>query len=438
MKLAFLHGFLLFSLTFSVGAGAADHPAVALCKEIYAENDAQETFARAYELYPYDPIRRAIYLEQQHGQVAVPFQFNAAAEPKVVGFKGRSETTNPLDSLVAVNASGPRPDVRAVVDLDLDSVRYMSPADYRGVSKEPLVVPGDPPLRFKNAVFHPRKGAEIIVDVTHGWSAVFSNTARVFPQMSVLNATKADGRLYQSIGANVTSVCAVGIDRPFHGPSTSSPELFSLPESLNWRVKYYDTLRSHGLPVVPMTRSGENILVAQLAFERPDLFKGMIWTNPMHMKEGLIQALEGTKQVYREDRSPVNGTSLRWVTKIFEDLFALPAKDQWWEAPSGMPDVPVLIIVGQHDAEVSPATRAHYRELAKKNPKVFYVEVPGASHDVFSVTEDAKGTGQSGQRHSEAAEARAVGSWQYVYWFLQSQILKNETAPKPTLGWMIE
>jgi len=425
MKHLFL---ILFFLSFSAHALEG----IRLCREIAAALEERPAYDEAHVLYPQDPVRRALAIRKAYGDLAIPFTLQPAKTVMRDRPRFQAEDIETYDWLIPHTVTGYHPSVRAYADMALNTVRYASPNDlvWRGNFVESA---GAPPMKFKKLELRPHENSEIIVDWSHGLTGIISNAGRVFGQMKVMNGSKPSSRTIlalKNMGYWHDST-AVATDRPFHGAGPFDPALSALDASLAWRARYYETLREPGLPLVAASRSGESLFLSQLALQRPELFNGLILMSPMHPTMGFQEAVEGYKRQTVDTGVAINPLALNWFANSIETMLKLPAERQWWNQREIK--TPTLILVGEKDAEVPEATRAAYRELARKNPKtVFYVEVPGASHDVFCVTEDYVG---SGQRWSAEAEARATGAWQYVYWFNQTQILKRD-APVPSLGWL--
>ena len=428
MNLQFLHGFFLL-LGVHSAAALATSEGLDLCRRIYDRSGGIETFADAFAAFPNDPVSRALYIQAQGQSAAIPFALQPSKVVSVRTGRLSRSAVETYDWLVPQTVAGGHPSIRAIPDLDLNTVRYASPNDL-SFNGNFIEIPGAPPRKFKEFKLSPHLGSQYIVNWTHGLTAMFSNGGSVFNQLKLMNAAKPHSTLQAELETYWIETTAVSVDLPFHGAGSSHLELFQLAATLEWRRLYYLSLHETGLPLAAGTRSGENLLLAQSAFDHPDLIQKMIWMSPMHPTVGFNESIKGTDAESQIDKATFNGTALRWFAGAMEQLIALPKERRWWESPLGVPDVPILILIGSEDKEVSQPTRDHYRTLAKRNPKLIYIEVPGAGHDVFAVTEDVTG---AGRRWTHDAEARAIGAWQYVYWFLR--LGEHNSIAEPELGW---
>lgn len=298
---------------------------------------------------------------------------------------------------VEVSAS-PFDDIVAVSDFLLDSVRYQS---VRG-----LVPPG----------------SKIIVPWNHGWTGVRSHSISVLQQLLFMNSNKSGG----SVGAvrsqgNWVPTASMGVDQPWHGAGPRRGDLLNYLPSLEWRYQYYSGLQKYAptLPIVPATRSGENIPVAQLNLQYPGIFKGMIWMSPVHPSVGTVEGLRGYHHFNVTTENQLYPDAFRWASGFMQEMRDRPESWVNSEHPFGNPPIPTLILSGSEDVESSPATKAMWREYARRFPeRVFLVEIPGAGHNVFEIV-------------SVADKERSIQAWSYVYWFLNQHILGNEAKLPP-------
>lgn len=431
MKSAFLQGFWALLLA---GRAFAGPEGIELCRHIARTVPEIPIYAVAEDHFPDDPVHRALEIQKKLGVSAVPFHLQLGKNVLIRDGMGR-RTVATYDWLVPYTTGG-HPSLRAIPDLKRNSVFYVSPNDiyWHG---DIIELPGEPVLRFKEFIFSPHAAAETIDSWGSGLTGVISNSGRVFTIQKVLNGAKPEGRIQRTLVAKGLwmDTAGVSIDLPFHGAGPFNPKYFSLEESLNWRLEYYRFLQTGNLPIVGCSRSGESLYLAQLAADHPELFAGLIWMSPMHPVHGFDQTIKGyNEQNVLSGAAQINPTALRWFAETNKQKLNLPKPRRWWETELAQPDVPILVIVGEHDLEVPKETRDYYKSLARKNPsKFFYVEVPGAGHDPFSVTENWVG---DAQLWSAEAENRAIGAWEYVYWFKNAIVLKKKNIPVPDRGWL--
>jgi len=408
---------------------------IALCREIAAQIDQRVAYLEAQELFPEDPIGRAFHISRQYGATAVPFEGYWRSAPTVHQGR-RTFAPETYFWLIPKTVSGEHPSIWAYPDMALNTVRYASPSDLWWHGE---VVERSNGERYKKFNLLPRKRSKLIVNWSHGLTGLISNSGRVFSQLKVMNAAKPEGTIHKALLADGhwIDTTTVAADLPFHGAGPQDPRYASLEGSLAWRKRYFQSLLEHKGPpqgLIGASRSGESLYLAQLAHENPGLFKGQIWMSPMHPVAGFTDTIQGYNRQNIESKMDPNPHALRWFANTCEEIYRLPAERRWWDSERGVPDLPILILVGEKDPEVPQSTRSKYKALAEKNPDTFfYVEVPGAGHDVFSVTENWTGKGQA---WSATAEQSSIGAWKYVYWFLDTKVEKNSTRPPPELGWL--
>jgi hypothetical protein len=433
---------------FSSGASALDEAEIAAtCQQILLEVEhwswVEKTFANGHERYPADLVRRGVWIRNDlpgiYQAQAIPY-FHRPSRVVRASAPGRAARREVItdDHFIAATNNGHRPSIRAVPDYDLNSMLYTSVDDVDWTvgdyHSSPQLVEGDPPLRIRNYRFEPHRGAEAVSSWSSGLTGLISNSGRNFNQLRVLRGIQS--RITASLFRNSpywVDTAPIAVDVPFHGSGPSNPELHSLRLSLDWRIRYYESLQAKGLPCVAAVRSGETLLQAQLAFERPDLFQGMIWSGPMHLIHGYGETLQGYLQQNVKAGVAINPLAFKWFLSMREQMMQLPPAQRGWEAqrPFAMP---LLIIVGKNDLEVPPEARAYFRWMAREwKDRVFYVEVPGAAHDPFAVTETFQGIGQ---RWTAEAETRAARAWTYVGWFMRVHVLKQTDLPAPPYGWL--
>jgi len=409
----------------------ADDEGIALCRRIAAELPPRPLYIAAQDAYPADPVSRGLQIAQAFGNASLPFELQPSKIVQKSERFGARPPERTYDWLLPKTVSGYHPSVRAFPDLDLNTVIYMSQNDlfWRGRTVD---FAGPPERHFKTFDIRPHEGSRMIVNWTHGLTGMISNAGRVFAQLKLMNKAKPHGRMHEALKDLWFESTATAADMPFHGAGTFDPKYYTLQASLEWRLQYYQYLSKPGLPLVSSARSGETLFVTQLAYEHPELFKALILMGPMHPTAGFLESVQGYDAQTVKTGVDLNPYALKWFGEACGEMHQLPKEKKWWESERGVPPVPMLILVGGNDKEVSHATREHYKMLARKNPDlVFYVEVPGAQHDVMAVTESFVG---KEQQWTAEAEARAIGAWRYVYWFLNTQVLHKEVA-EPDLKW---
>jgi hypothetical protein len=401
--------------------------------------------------YPNDPIRRSIalrtHLPDRDGfrglrESTIPFEI---WEPRLVNRNWRRFYRQSIETnawVVPKTRSGNWPSLRALPDYELNTIRYAGVKDVRhnrGLTYEVPFPEKGRDFSFKGMNFEPNRRSQLTVDWAAGLTCPTSNSGRVFDMIRLMNSDRLDGLTMDMLRNGQQpyffQTSAVTADRPFHGSGPSDLSYFSLAGSLEWRERYYRKLRESGQTGLAVgSRSGESLYIGELNARKPGFFNGMIWMSPMHPTVGYHESIEG----YREDAVltgvPINPMAFRWFTETRNEMVGR-ADSRWWESERPTGDTPLLILVGELDLEVSAATRAEFRRWAQRSPEtIFYVEVPGAGHDVFSVTEDTDG---NKRRWTQQAEVRAARAWQYVYWFLRSQVLKEKNVAVPSHGWLI-
>lgn len=430
---------LVAVLLSSPGARADEESEIrGLCGEIM-EGVGQWAFAattsvEANRRHPQDPVQRALWI-----QSALPYHLRGRAIPfrlvpsRSVSLNGR-HAPNTTARLVAHTAGSDAPSLRVLPDYELNSFRYTSVNDSR-VRRERYVSSGTPDLELRHLEFHPHATSRMLASWLGGLTGIGSNSGRVMNQLRVMSGVKRTGLTFELLRPYWFESAVSAIDVPFHGGGTTDERYLQLAASLEFRRRYYESLNAHGLPHLAGCRSGENLFLAQLALEHPKLFGGMIWVNGMHPTRGYKTSLQGFLDTGVRGGAPYNPLALKWFLDARDEIVALPPEKRWWEKDRPF-EIPLLLLVGQNDPQVSKETRDAFRAMARRNPDlIFYVEVPGAGHDVFSVTESFRG---EPQKWTEAAERRAAGAWSYVYWFANRYVLKDTKKQEPALGWLLK
>jgi hypothetical protein len=394
------------------------------------------------ERFPDHPIARALEFKRQLPAAltrnAVPFSI---VPPRTVlrhGPRGKSRSARTPAWVVPSTAIGSWPSLRAIVDFELNTVRYVGVKDqfvsYSAFFDAELPGVLSEPYRFKQIQFRPFAKSKMVFSWTAGLTGVASNAGRVFNQIRLLNTDRQNGITGTHLRSGPNAVwfplSAVTSDVPFHGAGSMSEDYLLLENSLQWRQKYYASLRVGTLPVVAGSRSGESLLLGAFNQRHPEALDAMVWMAPVHPTSGYAEGLKGYRDEVVALNVPINPLAFTWFAEMREQMMA--SADRWWERSDPTSGKPLLILVGENDKEVPELTRAAYRQWANQNPHIFYVEVPGAGHDVFSVTEDTDG---NKRRWTAEAELRAAKAWGYVYWFLRTQVLK-ETLEPPAWGWL--
>jgi len=316
-----------------------------------------------------DPLRRALRMRDEVDSIsaAVSTRKNTTPGTRTEGYESEFNGQK-YREVIAVN------------ELDLDTVLYQSD---RG-----LIVPG----------------SKLLLPWGHGWTGIRSHSGGVLAQVNYMNS-----RMDRSQVPNWMPVSSMAVDYPMHGAGPRGPEYLQYRHMLDWRHKYFTGLieKSNGLPLVPGTRSAENVPVAQLNLLYPNLFKAMIFMSPVHPTAGTTEGLQG----YHHFNVSTDNVLYPKAFEMFQNLIAevRTRRDAWSnvEHPFGNPPTPTLILVGSLDVETSQLTRDKFKEYAEKYPNaVYYVEIEGAGHNVF-------------ENKTPADKVRFLQAWNHVYTFLQ-------------------
>lgn len=422
-----------------------------VCAEFLTFTQRWSAFSQVYDnvnrRYPENAPARALAIRRElpfvYSRKAIAADLRPGGErSKNVRGRRRHETFQVPDTLFGMVDKQVYSDIRVIPDRQFNSLRFASLADVTSNELEEYEFHGGT-LLLRKFDFRPHRSAKLTVDFSAGLTGLISQSGRVFKQLEVMNSRNPESFIRKWVGENWVDVASVAIDKPFHGSGPFDPALRSLRATLDWRAGYFDSLRSAGIPLVSGSRSGESIPLAQVNFENPGLLAGMIWMGPMHPEAGYVEAIEGYVKTNVEtlrnfeqknvEAEPVILTqSFDWFTSIRDELVAAP--NAWWRDASPLGSTPLLILVGEKDPEVPLATRAYYREMARRFPhQIFYVEIKGASHDVFAITEDTYGNTRG---YSREAGERAAKAWDYVYWFLRTKVLREIDVAPPAHGFL--
>lgn len=421
----------------ATGTLVAD-PLARVCAALVTEVNAHWGMAASAALdadnrFPDDVVQRALWLRGRFEEPLSSRVLPVRVEPR------RSDGPFATDRLVMIASGNDQPSLRVAVDHELSTFRYYSVND-SVVGRAPedfFSSQGAFDLRLRKVFFRPHHSSRLVVAWTAGHVGLGSNSGRVANQLRFMSGVNKKTSLMEPLFDRKNPLwvesAVSAIDIPFHGAGPVRPEYLTLDRSLEFRRRYYESLRMPTpLPLVAAGRSGENLLLAPLAFRHPELFSGMIWVSAMHPTEGYLESMEGFLETGVRAKAPYQPLALHWFLEMHRQSLALPEADRWWEHSRPF-EIPVLIIVGSEDAQVSLLTREAFRRMARENPdRYFYVEVPGGGHDVFAVGESFRG---EVRQASEADKARAAGAWQYVYWFLKAHVLGDPGVREPELGW---
>ena len=416
-------------------------PALAqVCAALVTEVNARWGPAAAASLdadsrHPNDVVQRVLAMRARHAE---PF----ASRVLPVRVEARkSDAPFATDRLVMTASGNDQPSLRVAVDTELSTFRYYAVNDSlvgRDVD-DFFTSSGDVDLRLRRVYFRPHHSSRVVVSWTAGHVGLGSNSGRVANQLRFMSGVNKKTSLMEPLldPANPLWVesAVSAVDIPFHGAGPVNNAYFGLEPSLEFRRRYYESLRGPGpLPLVAAGRSGENLMLAPLAFRHPELFSGMIWVSGMHPTEGYRESMQGFLDTGVRHGAPYQPLALHWFLEMHRQSLALPEADRWWEHSRPF-EIPLLIVVGSEDAQVSEPTREAFRRMARENPdKYFYVEVPGGGHDVFAIGESFRG---EARKASDEDKARAAGAWQYVYWFLKAHVLSDAGVSEPALGWRL-
>lgn len=408
-----------------------------VCARLVAEVDQRWGFAAeitqaAEARFPNDVVQRALWIQSQYDK-----SLASRVLPVRVKF---NESTKEFasDQLVMTGSNNDIPSLRVVVDPNLQSFRYHGVSDTRlgREVEDHYRSSGHVDLRLRKAYFHPHNSSQILMSWTAGHVGLGSNSGRIASQLRFMSGVNRNsslmGPLFDPDNPLWVESAVSAIDIPFHGAGPVTPDYFSIDKSIEFRLRYYRSLHEpKRLPLVAGGRSGENLLLAPLAFRHPELFAGMIWVSGMHPTEGYRESMQGFLDTGVLGGAPYHPMALHWFLEMHRQMLEFPPEARWWEHPAPF-KMPVLVVVGSEDAQVSLATREAFRKMARGNPDMFfYVEVPGGSHDVFN----GKSFRGESDETSEDDQARAAGAWQYVYWFLKSKVLGEASVREPRLGW---
>ncbi len=124
-------------------------------------------------------------------------------------------------------------------------------------------------------------------------------------------------------------------------------------------------------------------LVADVNAHHPGLLHGQIFIGFLHPEVGFQNSVdafnrEASLPTHHPDYFVANWPAFNWVNRMYGQMT--------WHHGEGDPfhGTPTLVLIGEHDSEVSVDARRHYRDLSAKYPHIYYKEISGAGHNILS------------------------------------------------------
>lgn len=276
------------------------------------------------------------------------------------------------------------------------------------------------------------EGARAFIDLHHGASAAYSQSACWFYAFSLFTGTSSKPLMKRlKNGGGFFPVGLSAIDSPLHGVGIRDlATLSDLRFVVDWYVGHflqqYVMLKkmNSDIPFVPIMRSTSAAYYLAAVKRYPwlkDIIDGVILLGPVHPVVGMAEEMRLLDVELAAGEYERNVPAHEWVyDQMMPDLVSgrYPehdfTKNSADEDPFGLP---TYVMIGEEDYTDMPVVRREEfeRMVAKSNSlgtQAFYRVYPGQGHDVFSFRSDIHG-GVNG----------AEPAWQDLYTFLDTVVI---------------
>jgi alpha-beta hydrolase superfamily lysophospholipase len=240
-------------------------------------------------------------------------------------------------------------------------------------------------------------GSRAIVPLLHGFGAQYSHAgSMISTAMGVLKSRRPPGnragRQKRGRFSLVTELLRTGrhiscateaIDLPFHGAGPEDAELRHLDGVVDWLSRALRQLRSYGLPVVPVARSGSSGLLLSALERSPELADAIVLSAPCHPVIGFDACTRRDDEDIARGAYVPNVQGRAWFVEINRAL-----AERWPRLEKVLERTPALVLVSPADTDTPVEARRAFeqgisRGIARGAPSA-YREITGAAHDLLA------------------------------------------------------
>lgn len=249
------------------------------------------------------------------------------------------------------------------------------------------VVPEFQTIRFFHSVGRIPPGVQVRVLFLHGNGAIYSQAEGM--REALMHASvhsreplsKFDVRLKASTQPLI--IGAEAIDLPEHGDGISADQVPDLASSAAYLSAYLRMMQAEtpGIPIIVVSRSSSAVLSAAVAGQGTRLIQGLYMVSPTAVgnPEWIRKGTETTKKREKDGLIKLNHSGLAWIDRLLLEA-------QW--GPHGFGGVPLRIVTGAKDWEVTPDERTYFQKLAEGNPSLIsYEDVLNGEHNLLSISD---------------------------------------------------
>ena len=231
--------------------------------------------------------------------------------------------------------------------------------------------------------------ADVLMPLLHGMGPMSSHAGSMLATLNALTASKKKGGRSESLKAlralaNYRLVGGEAIDLPgAHGNPVPQP-LQCLDGLCDWIANWFTSIKQdNDVPLVPIARSASAMIVQRVNERQPGLLDGVVLLSPMapfdtsHSNEDLLRRVE------------VSQCELNRIA--FDYMLKLTTETDWDTLIDPFQELPVLILTGGRDTQVSDRVRKRCLEWSRKLAHVEFANLSEAGHDVFNLRDRVPG-----------------------------------------------
>ncbi|MEZ4751733.1 MAG: hypothetical protein R3B54_14225 [Bdellovibrionota bacterium] len=266
----------------------------------------------------------------------------------------------------------------AVWDTGLETVRFFSSVERKTNQPNKLV-------RYPDE-------SKVFMPIAHGNGAWYSHSGPMldFVTFATRASKKRSGATRQGDQPSVREtvferypdlvIAAEAKDDPGHGMGPDPSKFPTVDHWIEWEASYLREVKKFGVPVVPLAKSGSTAKYMQLIQKYPDLLDGLILISPVHPSIKLKEDVARLHQFVEDGEFIPNMWGFEWAVKMINQM-------TFQNNPQPFNGVPVLIMYGGMDYEVSKEVYAEYERLTENVPSgdiARTVRVPGGGHNLLA------------------------------------------------------
>ncbi len=236
--------------------------------------------------------------------------------------------------------------------------------------------------------------SQVILVLWHGIGASYSHAGSFLQAIKTMaNAGKTQKKLKKVLNKHnvpFVKVSAEAMDLPFSGHGPGGRLYSTLDRTTRQLGVYLANLKRKAskAKIVVLARSASVGLIGEINHRYPWLIDGMMMMGPLHPhpNHGFKSSQAQFYRAVEEKHFEPNWLAFNWVNKMYASM-------NWHSAQKPFQDTPTRILVGALDPETPPEARLWFSEQDQQFNNVRYIEVPGASHNLFSpnVVRDSDG-----------------------------------------------